>query len=52
MGAFKGSVPKFFLRPAKFVLNIYRNKNKNLGPQTVYFALKTWLQACFMPAYT
>jgi len=58
MGAFRDSVPKFFVPPQfllcqeRFVLNIYHNKNKNLVPLTVYFALQTWLQACFMPGYT
>jgi len=46
MGAFRGSVPKLFvpkilLFPEKFVLNIHHNKNKDLAPLTVYFALQT-----------
>jgi len=54
MGAFKGSAPKFCCA-SKFVSNIYCNKHKNLSPLKVYFILqnlKSWLQACFMLAYT
>jgi len=57
MGSFRDSFPKFFcapqilLYPENSFSNKCCNKNKNISPLPVYFSLKTWLQACFMPAY-
>jgi len=47
-----GAVSLNFVMLIKVCFIKYYNQNKTLASLTVYFALKTWLQACLMPAYT